>query len=104
MDTKTLEKEMTEWIYRWSDEKNHLLTQQRGLSFERVVQAIENDKIIDIIPSPSPTHPDQECLVVDLDGYAHLVPFVQEGDVIFFKTIYPSRKHTRFYLRGDDHE
>jgi len=95
---------MNELIYQWDDEKNQLLMEHRKLSFERIVHAIENDKLIDVIPSPSPDHPEQECLVVDLDGYAHLVPYVQDGDVIFFKTIYPSRKHTRFYLRGGKNE
>ena len=39
-------------------------------------------------------------LVVAADGYACLVPFVEEADYLFLKTIIPSRKATRDYLTG----
>jgi len=38
--------------------------------------------------------------VVDVNGYAYLVPFVESGDEVFLKTIIPSRKATKKYLRG----
>ena len=37
--------------------------------------------------------------VVVLDEYAYLVPFVEEADYYFLKTIIPSRKATREYLK-----
>ena len=38
-------------------------------------------------------------LVVAADDYAYLVPFVEDEDCFFLKTIIPSRKATRDYLR-----
>ena len=40
----------------------------------------------------------QKMLVVASDGYAYLVPFVEEDDHFFLKTVIPSRKATRDYL------
>jgi hypothetical protein len=37
-------------------------------------------------------------LVVALDGYVYLVPYVEELDYFFLKTVIPSRKATREYL------
>ena len=95
---------MDELEFDWSDEKNNLLMRERGISFEHVLLAIQSGRLIDIIPSPSPTHPEQDCMVIEIDAYAYLVPYVQEGQRIFLKTIYPSRKHTKTYLRGEAHE
>ena len=38
-------------------------------------------------------------MVVVSDGYVYLVPFVEEGDHYFLKTVIPSRKATRDYLK-----
>ena len=92
---------MDELEFDWSDEKNALLMKERGISFEHVLLAVQSGRLIDIIPSPSPTHPEQKCMVIEIDAYAYLVPYVEEEQRIFLKTIYPSRKHTRTYLRGD---
>ena len=37
-------------------------------------------------------------MVVAWDGYAYLVPFVEEADHYFLKTVIPSRKATRDVL------
>jgi len=37
--------------------------------------------------------------VVELEGYAYLVPFVETEDEVSLKTIIPSRKATKYYLR-----
>ncbi|MEN9483164.1 MAG: hypothetical protein RJB37_1044, partial [Pseudomonadota bacterium] len=42
-------------------------------------------------------YPRQRILVVAHDRYACLVPFVEEDDYYFLKTIIPSRKATRDY-------
>ena len=47
-------------------------------------------------------YPGQKMLIVDVNGYVYLVPFVEEQQSIYFlKTIMPSRKATKKYLRGD---
>jgi uncharacterized DUF497 family protein len=85
--------------FRWNPEKNDALKADRGVSFENVVVAIESGGLIDILTHPNPTkYPRQRVLVVASDNYVYLVPFVEEGDYFFLKTIIPSRKATRDYL------
>jgi uncharacterized DUF497 family protein len=85
--------------FRWSAEKNESLKTGRGLSFEGVVVAIESGGLLDIVPHPNQAkYPRQRILVVARDDYAYLVPFVEEEDYFFLKTIIPSRKATRDFL------
>ncbi len=82
---------MQEITYDWNEDKNNLLkNSDRRISFEEVVFALKNEKLLDVISSP--THEDQECLVLNINDYVYIVPFVQEGHTIFLKTIYPSQK------------
>lgn len=92
--------------YRWNSEKNDQLKAERGLSFERVVVAIETDGLLDILAHPNPKkYPRQKVLVVAFDGYVHLIPFVEEDAYYFLKTIIPSRKALRDYLlKGENDE
>lgn len=85
--------------FRWSMEKNETLRGERGISFESVVVAVESGGLLDILAHPNPVkYPRQRVLVVACDNYAYLVPFVEEDDYFFLKTIIPSRKATRDYL------
>lgn len=89
--------------YRWSAAKNDQLKAERGLSFERVVVAIEADGLLDVLAHSNPKkYPRQRVLVVAFDGYAHLIPCVQEDEYYFLKTIIPSRKASRDYLLKDE--
>lgn len=92
--------------FRWSSEKNELLRSERGISFESVVVAVDAGGLLDILAHPNPgKYPKQRVLVVACDNYAYLVPFVEEKDCYFLKTVIPSRKATRDYLlQGDDDE
>ena len=86
--------------FRWNPEKNELLKADRGLSFEGVVVAVEADGLLDIVEHPNEaTYPRQKVLIVSIDSYVHLVPFVEEADHFFLKTVIPSRKATRDYLK-----
>jgi hypothetical protein len=72
---------------------------ERGLCFEAVVTAIEAGDLLDVLDHTSPErYPGQRILVVRLNDYAHLVPYVQADEGLFLKTIIPSRKATRRYL------
>jgi uncharacterized DUF497 family protein len=86
--------------FRWNPEKNELLKADRGLSFEGIVVAVEADGLLDVIEHPNKAkYPHQKVLIVSIDSYVHLVPFVEEGDHFFLKTVIPSRKATRDYLK-----
>ena len=85
--------------FRWSPEKNETIRADRGVSFERIVIAIESGGLLDILAHPyQAKYPRQRVLVVACDNYAYLVPFVEEEDYFFLKTVIPSRKATRDYL------
>ena len=86
--------------FLWSAEKNELLKLERGIAFEHIVVAVEGGGLLDILAHPNPAkYPKQRVLVVACDGYVYLVPFVEEVDHYFLKTVIPSRKATRDYLK-----
>ena len=81
--------------------KNQQLVEQRGISFERIVTAIEQGGLVNVLEHPNQgKYPGQMIYVVDIERYLYLVPFVTEADgPRFLKTIIPSRKATRDYHR-----
>jgi len=85
--------------FSWSAEKNDQLREERGISFEEIVFHIERGDILDLLQHPNQEkYPGQRIFVVNVDGYAYLVPFVEDEVQVFLKTIIPSRKATRDYL------
>ncbi|OGG53390.1 hypothetical protein A3H16_01490 [Candidatus Kaiserbacteria bacterium RIFCSPLOWO2_12_FULL_53_8] len=83
----------------WSEEKNLKLIRARGVSFDDVVRAIEEDQFIDLIPHwDERKYSHQKAIVVLLNGYIHVVPCVVDKEKVFFKTIFPSRKIAQKYL------
>ena len=89
--------------YTWNPEKNELLKKTRGISFEEVLLHIQLGNEVDIFDHPNQDrYPGQKISVILIEGYAYLVPFVENEDEIFLKTIIPSRKATKRYLGGDD--
>jgi uncharacterized DUF497 family protein len=91
--------------FRWNPEKNEALKEDRGISFERVIVAIESGGLLDILAHPNQArYPRQRILVVAADSYAYLVPFVEDEDYFFLKTIIPSRKAARDYLNKGERD
>ncbi len=89
--------------FDWNNEKNELLKRERNISFEEVILAIENERLLAIFAHPNlKKYPSQQIYVVEIDNYAYIVPFVETGETIFLKTIIPSRKMTKIYLTGDE--
>ena len=89
--------------FAWNEDKNEILKNARGISFEEVVFHIRRGDLLDVLEHPSPErYSGQRIFVVDVDGYAYLVPFVEDADVVFLKTIIPSRRATRQYFGGED--
>ncbi len=87
--------------HRWNIEKNDLLKLQRNANFEDVLLALQSDALLDIIDHPNTAaYPNQKIYIIDLNGYVHLVPFVEDSESVFLKTIIPSRKATAKYLRS----
>jgi len=85
----------------WNKEKNKTLKENRKITFEIVSLLIETKQTLDIIKHPDQEkYPDQKIFVVEYKNYAYLIPFVENDEEVFLKTIIPSRKATRKYLRG----
>ena len=85
--------------FDWNDEKNEFLKRVRGVSFEDVVFHIQNGDVLDIIKHPKEDrYPRQNIIVLNIDGYVYLVPYLKVRGVRFLKTIIPSRKATKEYL------
>ena len=86
-------------VFNWSAEKNQRLIRDRGVSFEEAVFFIQAGALLDDIVHPNAAaYPNQRLFVVAIENYVYLVPYVEDADQIFLKTIIPSRKFTRLYL------
>lgn len=86
---------------RWDEQKNEWLKQNRGVGFERVAVLIEQGQVLEVMDHPDQRkYPKQKMVTVEIDGYACLVPYVDDEEGVFLKTIIPSRKATKKYLRG----
>ena len=89
-------------LFDWNDEKNEWLKRERGLTFEDVIFHLTHDGLLDTIEHPNQKqYPGQRLFIINVDEYACIVPFVEDDDVIFLKTIIPSRKMTKLYLGGN---
>ena len=94
-------------VFAWDDAKNATLRVDRGIGFEDIVFHIERGDVLDILEHPNPhRYAGQRIFVVQRDDYVYLVPYVEDEDTVFLKTIIPSRKATRQYLseESEDHE
>ena len=85
--------------FDWDNEKNMCLERTRGIGFEDVVFHIQNGNMLDVIRHPNKDrYPNQNIIILDVEGYVYLIPYVKEKGTLFLKTIIPSRKATREYL------
>lgn len=86
-------------LFEFNSEKSNKLKEERGISFEDVIFYIDKGDVLDIIPHPQQNkYPGQRMFIIAIEDYAYLVPFIETEEVIFLKTIIPSRKATERYL------
>jgi hypothetical protein len=91
-------------VINWNTEKSVALQGSRGVCFEDVVFFIERGEILDDYLHPNQkAYPGQRIMVIGVANYAYLVPYVENEEELFLKTIIPSRKATQRYL-GEQHE
>jgi len=85
----------------FSDEKNEVLKATRGIGFNDVVDHIISGDLLDDMQHSRSDKKHQRLYVVMVEKYAYVVPYVidQEKKEIFLKTIYPSRKFTKLYVK-----
>jgi hypothetical protein len=88
--------------YDWNRLKNEFLKAERSICFEDVLIAIDAGRLLDDIEHPNMERYDrQRIFVVAIEEYVYLVPYVQDEEKIFLKTIIPSRMATRRYMKGE---
>ena len=83
----------------WNTGKSVALKSSRGICFEDVVFFIERGDILDDYQHPNQKdYPGQRIMVINIANYAYLIPYVENDEELFLKTIIPSRKATQRYL------
>ena len=88
--------------FEWNEEQNEKLKKERNISFETIVSQIELGHLLDIIEQPNiGKYKNQKIYIVEYENYAYLVPFVEDAEKVFLKTIIPSRKATKKYFEGE---
>ena len=88
--------------FDWNPDKNDAWRNDRGVTFEEVVYHLAHGGLLDVIQHPNKErYGGQRLFIVNVEGYAHIVPFVESDDTVFLKTIIPSRKMTKKYLGGE---
>jgi len=86
----------------WNSAKSLKLKESRGIGFEDIVYYIEKGDILaDYLHPNQKRYPEQRIMVIGINNYAYLVPYVEDAEEIFLKTIVPSRKATEVYLGGE---
>ena len=91
--------------FEWEPVKNEQLKAERGISFEEIALLLGSGQLWAVTGHWNQRkYPGQRVYLVPVDGYIFAVPFVEEGDVIFLKTAFPSRKLTKQYQQEMDDE
>ncbi len=86
--------------FDWDDEKHAFLERTRDVSLEDVLFHIQNGDVLDILRYPNESrYPNQRIIVLNVEGYVYLVPYVKQEGTRFLKTIIPSRKATKESLK-----
>ncbi len=84
--------------FDWDESKNEWLIKNRGISFEICMVYILRGDVLDILKNHAP-YEHQKVFIIKIEGYVYLVPYVEDEEKIFLKTIFPSRKATKKYMQ-----
>ncbi|MFC1520971.1 toxin [Elusimicrobiota bacterium] len=79
----------------WNLAKSDELKRKRGVSFEEIMKA----RLLSVMKHPSRPH--QKIMLFMHKGYIWVVPYVVRKKEIFLKTLFPSRKYTKLWIRGE---
>lgn len=89
-------------LIKWNEDKNQLLKDERGISFEDIELAVSESRVVKVdVHYNQDKYSNQKVLYALIRDYIYVVPFVESDDEIFFKTIIPSIKHTKLYHDGN---
>ena len=89
----------------FSFEKNKWLLKTRGVCFDHVIEAIKQGFLLKIQEHPNESrYGHQKVMMVAIENYVYIVPFVQNGETLFLKTVFPSRKFTKMLIGKEFNE
>jgi hypothetical protein len=92
-------------VIKWNTDKNEALKLERNISFEDIEDKLKIGDIIDDIINPNnEKYFNQRIFIIEVKNYIYLVPYIENENEIFLKTIYPCRKFTKIYLGEIDNE
>jgi hypothetical protein len=87
----------------WDHAKSKQLRHQYGIGFEEVIIALEQEKLLDDRKHPNTQqYGHQRQLVLQIDDYVYVVPYINDTNHYFLKTLFPSRRATQEYLTNSE--
>ena len=78
-------------IIKWDEEKNKILKEERGVSFEEILDSTFRGA------GKHRSRKKQIVLLYEYKKYIWVVPCVVEDECIFLKIMFPSRKYTKLF-------
>ncbi|MDD5731448.1 MAG: toxin [Patescibacteria group bacterium] len=82
---------------RWNEEKNKWLKEERNVCFEDFVDDIKNKRYVAEVDNKN--YLNQRKFFIEKNAYIYVIPYVENDHEFFLKTIMPSRKATKQYLK-----
>lgn len=88
--------------FRYNSDKNAQLLAERGIGFEEIITEINNGNLLTVKHHHNQIKcPKQLITYVKCLGEIYLVPYlIEQNDMIFLKTAYPSRKATKSFFES----
>ena len=88
---------------RWDERKNSWLKRYRGVCFEQAAVCLASEQVLDVTGHTNQArYPGQQVAVIEINGYAYLVPYERSGGEVTLKTMIPSRKATQKYMGAEE--
>ena len=89
--------------YDWNSDKNEWLKKHRNISFEQIIFHLSQGDVWMVADHPDQgKYPGQRIYFVVVENYVYLVPHIITKGCIFLKTIIPSRKATKDYIKEQE--
>ena len=87
----------------WDPDKNRKLIIERHISFEQIVYHLGRGNLWKTMDHPNQEkYQGQRIFLVVIDSYIYMVPHRIDEDRVILKTIIPSRKYTKEFLRSQE--